>query len=221
MKQRTLFIALLIIAAAQTGCAGPRALHMVRESGDRAFSRSDYSTALAEYQEVVERAPADWETRVKLARAQLVLNNADAARENLAVAHRLRPDQDNIVDLLASAMLESGKVEEMHDLLRLRAQQRGRVGDYLRQGFFLSRAGDVDAAERAYLTATRIDHGQHVEPELALADFYRQVGDDKAALTHLRYALWIDPTNSAVTARLRDLGEVPGPSLALQPPDSP
>lgn len=212
---------LCVLGLVAVGCAGPRALHMVRESGDRAFARGDYQTALAEYREVVQRSPADWRTRVELARTQLVLNDADAARENLAVAHRLRPEDDSIVDLLATAMLESEKVAEMHDLLRLRAKEKGRVSDYLRLGFFMAKAGDLDAAEQALKTAARIDRGQHVEPELALADFYQKVGDEEAALLHLRHALWIDPTNETVVQRIRKMGEVPGPSLAIQPPDAP
>ncbi len=217
--QRFLLICLLGLAA--VSCAGPRALQMVRESGDRAFARGDYRTALAEYREVVERSPADWATRVKLARTQLVLSDADAARENLAVAHRLRPEDDSIVDLLATAMLESGELAQMHDLLRLRAKEKGRVSDYLRLGFFMAKAGDLDAAEKALKTAARIDRGRHVEPELALADFYQKVGDEEAALLHLRHALWIDPSNETVVQRIRKMGEVPGPSLAVQPPDAP
>jgi len=219
MRHGGMGILLAALLGALAGCEGPRALLMVRESGDRAFSRQEYPKALTEYTEIVERAPADWESRVKLARTQLVLNDATAARENLAVAHSMRPDDDNIVDLLSTAMLESGQVTQMHDLLEQRARTKGRTGDYLRLGFFMDRAGDADSAERALLTAARIDRGQHIEPYLALADFYHKVGDDDAALRRLRYALWIDSTNDAVIARLRDMGEIPGPSLALQPPN--
>ena len=67
------------------------------------------------------------------------------------------------------------------------------------------------------MTAARLDGGQTVEPQIALADFYLAAGDEEKAIRRLRMALGIDAENEIAIDKLRSLGEIPGPSFALTP----
>ena len=87
----------------------------------------------------------------------------------------------------------------------------------LRLGQFASRVGHADEALTALKTAARLDAGKSVEPQLALASFYGSVNDKPNEIRRLRMASWIAPANIQAAARLRALGEIPGPSQAIQP----
>jgi cytochrome c-type biogenesis protein CcmH/NrfG len=105
----------------------------------------------------------------------------------------------------------------LHKFLRGLAQDRGGVSDWVRLGRFTARMGDADGAEAALTTAATMDRGQTIEPQLALANLYRSIGATEREKERLRMALYLDPKNEAVMQRLRELGEIPGPSLVLQP----
>ena len=194
-----------------------RALHMVEASGERAMDRGDYVTAANEYSEVIERRPGNWQARVQLAKALMAMDLPAEARENLEVAYTVEPENEEVLNLLAEAMLESGDVGAMTTELRQRARTRNTVGDWMRLGIFLQKAGDLDGAEQALLTAARIDNGRSVEPQMALASLYREAGAEDAALRRLRMALYIDPENERVQQAIRSYGEIPGPTYVLVP----
>ena len=218
------FLILVTMASslALQGCASdrPRSLETVRTTGDRAYDRGEYRAALTEYAEVVDRDPADWRYRVSLGKTLLILEQPAAAREHLAVAHNLRPNDESIVDLFAQSMLEADDHDELFSFLRQRVEQRRDVENYLRLGHFAHRAGDVDEAERALLTAARIDMGRNIEPQLALAELYASIGDDERALRRLRLALSFDLNNEEVRQRIRAYGEIPGPSFVIVPDEA-
>lgn len=211
-------MASLLLAAplALTACQ-QRALHMVEASGERAMDRGDYVTAANEYSEVVERRPGRWRARVELAKALMEMDRPAEARENLEVAYTVEPENEEILNLLAEAMLASGDVDAMTTELRQHARTQNTVGDWMRLGIFLQRAGDLDGAEQALTTAARIDHGRSVEPQMALAGLYREAGDDEEALRRLRMALYLDPENEGVQRAIRSYGEIPGPTYVVVP----
>ena len=62
-----------------------------------------------------------------------------------------------------------------------------------------------------------IDEGRSTEPYIQAAAFAEAIGDMDEALRRLRQAYGINPGDTRVTQRLRDLGEVPGPTIALPP----
>lgn len=209
----------LITIVASVSC-GQRALWAVRERGDWAARWDKIAEAREQYAEVVERDPADWEYRLKLAKVLLELDEPARAREHLAIVHETRPDNEEVVDLLARAMHESGAEDELISFLQSRAEDRLRTQDYLRLAEYARKVGDVDAAESALLTAARLDGGESIEPQMALADFYEAIGDEQRALRRLRMALHIEPDNQQVRERIRSYGEVPGPSFAIAPTES-
>lgn len=216
-RARLLLASVALLFAA--GCASQRSLQYVRNSGDHAYQLGQYQVALKEYTEVVDRDPSDWRYRVALGKTLLVLNRPVPAREQLAVAFNMKPSDTETMELLAQAMAESGDKDGMFKLLRSRAQEKKTVDDYLRLGAFAAQAGDIDEAERALLTAARLDGGKSVDVQMALAGFYAKVGADDKALRRLRMALYLDPSNKKIQDRIRAMGQIPGPSYALQPDD--
>lgn len=199
------------------GCADQRALSIVRRDADRLSQTKQYELAAADYQEVVDRDPNDWEYRVKLSDTLMRLGRESQAREQLAIVHGVRPDDEAITDKYIEAMFKSGDHARLMSFLQTRAEETKTVADYLRLGWYASQTGDADLAERALLTAARLDGGATVEPQLALADLYSAVGDRERALRRLRMALYIEPMNETVRSKIRSLGEIPGPSFALSP----
>lgn len=215
---RTLMtVVLFVLTLAPVGCTNQRALVVVRRDADRAFEREQFDVARADYQEVVERVPNDWEYRVRLADTLMILDEPKLAQEQYAVVHGIRPHDEEIVEKFAEAMSEAGDEDRLISFLQRRAEDTRAVSDYLRLGWYAIETGDADLAHRALLTAARLDGGQTVEPQLALADFYLAAGDRDAAMRRLRMALGVDPTNETVIRKIRAMGEIPGPSFALTP----
>ena len=140
-----------------------------------------------------------------------------SARDHAEAAYNARPHKTELVELLAQAMLEEGDLQAMTDLLRDHCEQFPSVEAYLMTGRLMEDAGDLDRAERALRTAARIDGGQSVEPQLALADFNRRLGNDAAAMERYRMALFVEPDNTYARDMIRSYGEIPGPTLALPP----
>lgn len=217
LRSAAAVLALALASIAATGCVKERTLPAVRTSGDRALARNDYQQAYADFSEAVERLPGDWESRKKLGKTLLVMERPREAREHLAVAWNIKPNDSETIELLAQAMLESGDKDGMFRLLRTRAEERRTVEDYLRFARFAARAGDTDEAERAYLTAARFDRGTTADIQTELADFYMSVGKEPQAVERLRMALYLAPTNSGIQDRIRTLGQIPGPTFAVQP----
>lgn len=203
------------------GCTGQRPLVDVRASGEKAYERGQYDRALADYVEYVGRRPGDDDVQNKLALTLLQVNDAPRAVEHAWRAHDLNPQKEEYVETLAESMYQAGQTSELHTFLRRQTESRGRVSDYLRLGRYSALTGDADSAETALKTAAELDRGRTLAPQLALADFYRRIGDKPSEIRRLRMALYLDPANSEITERLRELGEIPGPSFVLKPTEAP
>lgn len=207
-------------ALLMTGCASTRSLEFVEKSGDKAFESGNYALAQKEYKEYVDRRPGKARVQHSLGMTYVALNQPQAAVQCLSVAHDLEPANVAYTDDLAEAMYLTGDRGRLYEYLRRLTQQPGTVEDYTRLGRYAAKLGDVDEAQNALLTAARLDGGKTVGPQMALADFYRGIGDRENALKRLRMALYIDPKNTEVAARIRELGEIPGPSYSLVPDES-
>src|SRR5690606_29227347 len=107
---------------------------------------------------------------------------------------------------LARAYFETGRTDDLYRFLRGLTEARARVEDYIRLGEYAARLGDPDGAEHALLTAAKIDKGQTVAPQLALARFYRTIGDNANALKRYRMAYYLDPKDEAIARAIRELG---------------
>jgi len=217
---RIVHLTLLGLVAALIGCSSQRSLYVVRQAADRSYARGDFGAAFVDYKEYADRDPSNALVRWNLGRSLLKLGRADEAAENLHVAVDLDPFREEYRQTLAEALVRAGRADELYALLRPRARESGRWQDYLELGTFAQRLGDADEARQALLMAAKLDHGQHVEPQLALAEFYDSAGDREQAMERYRMVLYLDPDNAAADQALRQMGKIPGPSLALEPEEA-
>ena len=210
-------LALGTLGAGLAGCSNQRALPMVHAAGNEAYQRGNYEQAIVEYKEYIDRKPYDAHVRHNLAKAYLAAGDAQMAREHATVCHDIDPANTEYSATLAEAMLKTNDLDGLFAFLRSEAAQRGRPADFILLGRYLARVGTADEAEDAFLAAARVDRGQTVEPQWELANFYRAIGAADKETERLRMILWLRPEDPEATARLRELGKVPGPSYALPP----
>lgn len=217
MRRAAVLTGLILgVAGGLTAC-GPRPLSMVRADANYHYFRAEYQEAQPLYEEVVQRRAADAEAHYELGRNLLALGRATEAREQMILAYNLQPQNETYFEGMADAYVAAGNEEDLFDALEHQIRDRGGVADYLRFGKYAQKLGHADEAERALLGAAEIDGGRTIEPQLALADFYRSVGDRENEIRRLRMALWFDPSDDEIEARLRELGQVPGPTFVLEP----
>ncbi len=199
------------------GCESGPSLQAMRSQGDRALEQREYAQAVEWYEMYVGRRPIEPEVRYRLGTAYLGLKKPVKAREEFLQGLEIDNEVDRYIEGIAAALVETGQRDQLFTVLRQHAMNTRQPEDYVLFGKFASIVGDPDTAELAFREAATLDQGMTIEPQLALADFYGSLGDTAQELERLRMALFIDPSNEAVITRIRDLGEIPGPSLALMP----
>ncbi len=210
-------IALIALVPLLSGCQRSRPIDVVMSDGVEAFEQGEYDVAQADFDEFVGRRPGEARGRYMLGRTLLELDQTIEAREQLYLAHTLDLEDDEIFEWLAEALFRDGSVDELYSLLRQRCLDSGRPSHYRLLASYAMRLGDPDEAERALLTMARLDEGRSVGPQLALADFYEDVGDEAKAVRRLRMAYYLDQANEAIADRLRSHGEIPGPTIGIPP----
>ncbi len=216
MSRPAALLPVLAVALVQIGC-GVRPIESVRVTADFQFDHQQYPLAAAEYAKIVDRVPGDWQAQYRLGLCELELGHADQARTALEIAYTNRPDNTEVVDALAEAMFRQHDETALFGLLTQRTRTQQTVYAWMRLGRYAAELGDADTALQGFETAIEIDAGRTVEPYVQTALFSRQIGDLDAALRRLRQAYRIDPEDPRVDKQLRELGEVPGPTLGLPP----
>jgi tetratricopeptide (TPR) repeat protein len=198
-----------------SGCGRP--ISEVRAGANQYHFDGMYEQAQPLYEEVADRRPGDAQSNYELGRNLLAMDRVSEARERMILAYNLEPSNETYFEGMADAMAAAGNEDDMFDALEHRIADRGGVADYIMLGRYAQRVGKADEAERAFLGAAEIDGGETVAPQKALAEFYRSIGDTKAEVRRLRMMLWFDSQDAAINTRLRELGEIPGPTFALPP----
>ena len=209
--------ALIAVAAGLGGCESGPSVQAMRMQGDRALEQRNYAEAVDWYEIYVGRRPIDPEVRYRLGTAYLGLKQPIMAREEFLQGLEIDNEVDRYIEGIAAALVETGQRDLLFSVLQNHAKDTRQPKHYMLFGMFASIVGDPDTAEAAFLEAATLDKGMTVEPQIALADFYGSLGDEERELERLRMALFIDPTNEVVITRIRELGEVPGPSIATMP----
>lgn len=220
---RNLSLAMIAVVGLATlaGCStSQRNIWKVQADAEHAYKHGNYAVAEADWAEFVARRPQDAEGHYRYGLALLANDKPALAREQLVIANDMRPGNEDSIEALASAIRATGNTDDLFRFLRRMIEERGIATDYDRLGRYLASVGNADEAETAFLTSAQIDAGKTLAPQLALANFYQSIGDVQNEKLRLRMALAIDPQNQGVQARLRALGEVPGPSLALTPTEA-
>lgn len=203
------------LATGLGGCA--RSISQVRADANAHHFDGRYLEAQPLYEEVAQRKPGEAKANYELGRNLLALGRAAEARERMILAYNLEPSNETYFEGMAEAFAASGDEEGLFRALEHRIRDRGDVGDYLMLGRFAERVGHADEAERAYLSAAEIAGTETPEAQRALAAFYRRVGDRDNEIRRLRMLLWFDARDAEVETRLRELGQIPGPTFALTP----
>ena len=208
-----------LVVGFSAGCksTGQRALPYVQDEGDKALARGDYPMAVADFKEVVTRKPGYWRDRYKYAEALMGDGKPAEAREQMEMVFTIKPNRFDVLDLLARTQLASGDIDSMARLLRDEARAHGTARAWLRYGWFMAKAGDLDEGERALLESARLDEGKDIGPQLALAELYRVAGDQARELERLRMCYWLEPNNDEVIAEVKRLGRPIGPTFGIPP----
>ncbi|VAX40120.1 hypothetical protein MNBD_PLANCTO03-1520 [hydrothermal vent metagenome] len=199
-----------------TGCA-QRPISQVRADANYFYFEGEYQHAQPFYEEIVDRRGGNAQGHYELGRNLLALGRPAEAREQMILAYNLDPANADYFDGMADAFVAAGNEDDLFAALEHRIRDRGGVDDYDAMGRYAQKLGHADEAERAFLSAAEIDGGETAEPQRALAAFYRSIGDKPAEIKRLRMLLWFDAHDAAVTSRLRELGQIPGPSFVLEP----
>src|SRR5690606_470155 len=121
---RVCYLFILIASSlALAGCTQPRAVHLVKADGDRAFENRHYDAASVYYGEVVERRPGDWQAQYRYGLTMLELDRPHDARRALEIAAAHQPRDRTIRSALARAMYDQGATNDLFAYLRQEAQQ--------------------------------------------------------------------------------------------------
>lgn len=215
---RTAALLICVLAPfALLACGLQRPLHRIRSDAILAAEHSKWEKAIADWDEYVNRKPDDDTARYELGRAYMAVGNHGAAQKQFGIAHDMRPLNDKYLDGLAESMFAGGQYDELTAFLNRQTSERGRVVDYSRLGKYAARMGHPDEAQQALLMAARVDRGMNFGPQKDLADFYGSIGDKTNQLRRLRMAWHLAPDEPSLIKALRELGEIPGPSVGLVP----
>lgn len=182
-----------------------------------AEDEGDWDEAYALWSEYVDRRPQSALAEYRLGQVEMRLGLYEQAVGHLRVAHDLEPGNIQYLEALAQAYVAVGEQDQLMTLLRQTAEEGPDGSGYLRMGRFAQEAGLLDEAKEAFELAIVNYRGQSAEPYMAMADFGQAIGNHDMEVRNLRYALWFDRDHASISARLRDLGMIPGPSLALEP----
>lgn len=197
-----------------------RSSEQLTRDGDRAAEKGQIEDAALRYDEAIDRHPGNYGARVKLARIYLDLGEPLLAREQLEIVRPERPNDPEVLDLLGQALAELGDGRGIDRRLRPIAERTNAPADWARLGRYLGIVGDADEAEAALLRAAAADGGRTIDYQVALANFYLDLGDRANALRRYRMALFLDVDDESVRGAIRDLGEIPGPTFALRPEEA-
>lgn len=212
--------ALAVFCLFSFGCLTPELLNerAERQLADGRLVAAEESLNLAE-----EKRPSNWKTQFLMGELRLRQGrplDAQVAFERSWSMRAIHPETPEILDRLAEAKLAQGPDAErkLRTFLTEMTGQYGTPYDFVRKGVFLMRLNDADGALTAFNQARAMGGNEDIRLHLALASFYRQIGDQRLETLSLRHALFLEPQNEDVAGRLRELGVVPGPSAELAPP---
>ncbi len=197
-----------------------RASSRLTDDGDAAVEKGQIDRAIVAYSAAIERHSGAFEARRKLAALLIDRGEYQEAREHILLVLTQEPNDPEVLDLSARALVGTGDAEGVERTLGTRARRTNAPSDWARYGGALAALGDTDAAESALLRAARMDQGQTADYQVALGELYRQIGDERRAMQRYRMALYLDVQSEMAQEGIRALGEVPGPSFALMPTEA-
>ncbi|MEI9814822.1 MAG: tetratricopeptide repeat protein [Acidobacteriota bacterium] len=165
--------------------------------GQARVTKHDVSGARRKFTEAVEIAPeyaAAWNALGVLA--------TDPAQAEPFFRQAIAADADNVEALLnlGALLLKTGRAEQALELHRRAAKLVPEDAAALAQfGINLYQLGDLNEAERALLTATRINPQHAARPQLFLAEIYARRGEKARAAAQIEELLALKPNPELAT----------------------
>ncbi|HVS15760.1 MAG TPA: tetratricopeptide repeat protein [Thermoanaerobaculia bacterium] len=195
------------------------------ELGITAYRSGDPGAAARAFARAVEADPADVTSWHNLGLARNQLGDAAGAAESFRRALELDADRPALRHLLAQTLLQLGEHAEGRSLLRaLTAEGSDDPRVWRDLGSAEQRAGDSEAAGRAFERAASLDPGNEQEiaaPALAQwAAVLLDAGDHRGAVEVARKALRLEPTSvdalNVLGLSLIELGETAQAATELE-----
>jgi Flp pilus assembly protein TadD len=194
------------------GCGQPSNETML-ERGNYAMWQGRWSDAAEDFDKAAKLHPGDWRAQFHLGKCYMELGNSELATQSLAIAETLQPYNIEIADLYAESLLQANKQDRLYSFLYSRAQSQQTVRSWIKFAECAMELDDPDSATNAINTAIALSDGTDIEPLVIAATFAERLGDDTLAVSYLKKAWVIEPTNSDISEAIRSYGEVPGPTM--------
>ncbi len=217
IRMNTLLRLSLLLGIAALAACGPRPIIKCRESGEFNFRHQRYELAADDFADIIERAPGDANAQARYGQCMLELGDLNSARRSLEVASAALPNDEEVTFALADCYFKQGDQTRLYQLLRERAEATGSTEIWVRMSDYALRFNDMDMANTAALAAIEVDNGRSAVPYYQSALVHERLDQTGEALRRLRQAYGINPDDTRVRTKLVELGEVPGPTLALPP----
>ena len=193
--------------------------HLLMRKGEHAERYGRYEEAADYFSQVLQRAPGNQKALLQYGTVMLRLDEPVKARSAFHTAAIAEPGNADVVYLLARAEVESGQYDDAFRLLRTYGIDNNDATAWTLLAEYALQLDDPDTAQQAIGQAIQLVGDTSASPYLVAADLAERLGNDAEALRRLRQAYACDPSNTDTDRRLREYGEIPGPSIALEPGD--
>ena len=143
----------VLAATLITGCQKPNP--MLRKQGMDAYDEQATDQAQQRFVQAVDQDPTDWKSLYYLGKIRLQQGKSFEAQTLLEQALTLRqdhPETADILDALAAALFQRGRIEALHQLLAQSIDDYGTSRDFTRHGKYLMEQGDIDQPKVRSLT---------------------------------------------------------------------
>ena len=190
-------------------------LQLLVSKGDHAMRYGRTEEAADYFSRVLDRAPGNIYALTKFGECMLKMGEPGKAAVAFETAVASKPQDSNLVYLLARAEYENGQYDRAFELLRAFALDNDDATAWTLLAEYSLQLDDPDTASHAVQRAIELDGNSTAGPYLTAANLAERLGNDQEALQRLRQAYACEPTNAEVDRRLREYGEIPGPSLTL------
>ena len=187
------------------------------KQADRSFDYGQWSAAAAKYEEALAREPHDGPVQYRLGVCHLELGDYSKAESALEIAQSLDPRDDRITFALAEALYRKKQYSRLFTMLRDRARDNRSIDTWLVLADYAEKLDDFDTAIEALSSACAIEDGTMYQPYYRSAVLLSRVGQTDEAIRRLRQAYAIAPDNETINVMLVEYGEIPGPTLGLDP----
>lgn len=196
-----------------------------RKQGIELYNGGQYADAAGSFRTALRQNPGDYKSHYYLGRSEAALNHYQlsiqaykAGLDTLKLTLEGREDgafRKLILDGLADAIAKSDVRGPELDKLQTQVKANPSAETYLLIAKIFRAAQDADSALDAYNRATLTDSRDfEILKEYGL--YLEQLGQNQRAEVVLRQAYTVNAKDAEVTAALRRLGVIPGPSIKEQ-----